>query len=112
VWGVGLSHEILNVAGAEPVFFVEGHMCGAVMRGAVALPGSKATSRTKGSRRNLGDLTPGHRPCAILVRMRAEQEESACEGAVLPGGPERGFEPFDQVAAELRSMIEADGVRS
>ena len=57
VWGVGLSHEILNIAGAEPFVSVEGNTCGAVMRGAVALPGSKATSRTKGSRRNLGGLT-------------------------------------------------------
>jgi hypothetical protein len=31
-------------------------MCGTVLRGAVALPGSKATSRAKGSYRNLGDL--------------------------------------------------------
>src|SRR3954470_9397087 len=31
-------------------------MCGAVMRGPVALPGSEATSRQKGTRRNLGDL--------------------------------------------------------
>src|SRR5262245_41084262 len=31
-------------------------MCGTVMRGADALPGSKATSRAKGSHRNLGDL--------------------------------------------------------
>jgi hypothetical protein len=29
------------------------------MRGSVALPGSKATSRTKGTRWNLGDLLPG-----------------------------------------------------
>ena len=35
----------------------EGYMCSAVMRGADALPGSKATSRMKGLRRNLGDLT-------------------------------------------------------
>jgi hypothetical protein len=57
VWGVGLSLEKKDTAGAEPVQNVEGHMCGAVKRGAVALPGSKATSRTKGSRRNLGGLT-------------------------------------------------------
>jgi hypothetical protein len=57
-----LSHEILNIAGAEPLLVVEGNMCGAVMRGAVALPGSKATSHTKGSRRNLGGLTSDHRP--------------------------------------------------
>ncbi len=58
VWGVGLSHEILEIAGAEAVATAEGNMCGAVMRGTVALPGSEATSRTKGSRRNLGGLTP------------------------------------------------------
>ena len=55
VWGVGLSHESDNNAGAEAVVMVEGNMCGTAMRGVVALPGSKATSRTKGSRRNLGD---------------------------------------------------------
>ena len=32
--GVGLSHEIPNVAEAEAVTLVEGKMCGAVMRGA------------------------------------------------------------------------------
>jgi hypothetical protein len=59
-----LSHERLNFAGAEPLISVEGNMCGAVMRGADALPGSKATSRTKGSRRNLGDLI---RPAVALA---------------------------------------------
>ena len=34
-------------------------MCGTVMRGADALPGSKATSRAKGSHRNLGGLGSG-----------------------------------------------------
>jgi hypothetical protein len=56
VWGVGLSHEILEIAGAEAVATAEGNMCGAVMRGTVALPGSEATSRADGSRWNLGDL--------------------------------------------------------
>jgi hypothetical protein len=56
VWGVGLSHEILEIAGAEAGATAEGNMCGAVMRGTVALPGSEATSRMEGSRRNLGDL--------------------------------------------------------
>ena len=55
-WGVGMSHEILEIAGAEAVATAEGNMCGAGMRGTVALPGSKATSRMEGSRRNLGDL--------------------------------------------------------
>jgi hypothetical protein len=40
-----------DVAGAESVYSLEGNMCGTAMRGADALPGSKATSRAKGSRR-------------------------------------------------------------
>jgi hypothetical protein len=56
VWGVGLSHEMNQVAGAEAFVSVEGNMSGAVTRGPVALPGSKATSRAKGTRWNLGDL--------------------------------------------------------
>jgi hypothetical protein len=56
VWGVGMSHEIGDNVGAEAVHMVEGNMCGTAMRGADALPGSMATSRTKGARRNLGDL--------------------------------------------------------
>src|SRR3982750_4074585 len=43
-------------AGAEAVQSAEGNMSGAVMRGTAALPGSETSSRTKGSRRNLGDL--------------------------------------------------------
>ena len=56
VWGVQLSLENHNPAGAETVSNVEGNMCGSVKRGADALPWSKTTSRTKGTRRNLGDL--------------------------------------------------------
>ena len=58
-WGVGLSHERSDIAGAESFYSLEGNMCGTAMRGADALPGSKATSRSKGTRRNLGDLLPG-----------------------------------------------------
>ena len=61
-WGVGLSHERSYVAGAEGFYSLEGNMCGTVlqgMRGAVALPGSKATSRAKGSHRKLGGLVSG-----------------------------------------------------
>jgi hypothetical protein len=66
VWGVGMSHEICDNVGPEAVH--EGNMCGTATRGADALPGSMATSRTKGARRNLGDLVspaiakavPGH----------------------------------------------------
>jgi hypothetical protein len=58
-WGVGLSHERSDVAGAEGFHSLEGHMCGTAMRGADALPGSKATSRAKGSHRKLGCLASG-----------------------------------------------------
>ena len=58
-WGVGLSHERSDIAGAEGLHSLEGNMCGTAMRGAVALPGSKATSRAKGSHRKLGGLVSG-----------------------------------------------------
>ena len=45
-----------DIAGAEGVHWLEGNMCGTVMRGADALPGSKATSRATGLYRNLGGL--------------------------------------------------------
>ena len=51
-----MSHERSDVAGAEGFYSLEGNMCGTATRGADALPGSKATSRAKGSYRNLGDL--------------------------------------------------------
>ena len=54
-----MSHERSDVAGAEGFHSLEGNMCGTVTRGADALPGSKATSRAKGSRRNLGGLASG-----------------------------------------------------
>ena len=57
--GVGLSHERSYIAGAECFYSPEGNMCGTAMRGAVALPGSKATSRAKGSHRKLGGLASG-----------------------------------------------------
>ena len=46
-----MSLEIHKIAEAEPFISVEGNMCGTVMRGAVAPPGSKTTSRRKGMRR-------------------------------------------------------------
>ena len=39
-WGVGLSHERSDIAGAECFYSPEGNMCGTATRGAVALPGS------------------------------------------------------------------------
>jgi hypothetical protein len=55
-WGVGLSHERSDIAGAESFYSLEGNMCGTALRGADARPGSKATSRAKGSHRKLGGL--------------------------------------------------------
>ena len=55
-WGVGLSHVRSDIAGAEGFHSLEGNMCGTAMRGADALPGSKAA---KGSYRNLGGLVSG-----------------------------------------------------
>ena len=51
-----------DIAGAEGFHSLEGNMCGTVRqgkRGAVALPGSKTTSRAKGSHRKLGGLVSG-----------------------------------------------------
>ena len=62
VWGGLLSRESSNIAEAEAFSVAEGNMCGTAlqgMRGADALPGSKATSRAKGSHRNLGYLASG-----------------------------------------------------
>jgi len=59
-----LSHERSYVAGAESFHSLEGNMCGTVMRGAVALPGSKATSHAKGLHRNLGGLVSDRR-CGV-----------------------------------------------
>ena len=56
-----MSHERSDIAGAEGFHSLEGNMCGTAMRGAVALPGSKATSRAKGSYRKLGGLVSGRR---------------------------------------------------
>jgi hypothetical protein len=64
-----LSHERSDVAGAEGFYSLEGNMCGTVMRGADALPGSKATSRAKGSHRKLGDLGFDRNGIAVPARI-------------------------------------------
>ena len=67
--GVGLSLERLDIAGAEGFYSPEGNMCGTVMRGADALPWSKATSRAKGSHRKLGDLGSDRNGVPLLARI-------------------------------------------
>src|SRR5436309_16045776 len=77
-WGVGLSHVRSDIAGPESFHSLEGNMCGTAMRGADALPGSKASSRAKGSYRNLGDLVSGRRRrvrCAEYGGPHREGEE-------------------------------------
>ncbi len=51
-----MSHDISKVAEAEAVANTEGNMCGTVMRGIVAPPGSQTRSRSQGRRWNLGGL--------------------------------------------------------
>ena len=57
--GCGIEPRKIDIAGAESLYSLEGNMCGTVMRGADALPGSKATSRAEGSHRKLGGLASG-----------------------------------------------------
>src|SRR6516164_5882367 len=75
-WGVGLSLERLDIAGAESFYSLEGNMCGTAMRGADALPGSKATSRAKGSHRKLGDLVTGRGVLSTSVRIGKARSRS------------------------------------
>src|ERR1700720_1529401 len=58
---------------------VERNMCTAVMRGIAVPPGSKSTSRAKGSRRKLGYPTSGRR---LRVRSRVRRSASGRRGAV------------------------------
>jgi hypothetical protein len=57
----GLLSREKPIAEAETVAKVEGNMSSPAMRGAAALPWSKTPSRSKGSRRNLGDLASDRR---------------------------------------------------
>src|SRR5215831_19371981 len=84
-WGVGLSDERSDVAGAEGFHSLEGNMCGTAMRGAVALPGSKATPRVKGSYRNLGDLVSGRH----ALRERDGPHREGEEPKPMMGGHEK-----------------------
>ena len=55
---------------------VERNMSNAVMRGIAVPPGSRATSRAQGSRRNLGALVSDHRQYADLVRIGKARSRS------------------------------------
>jgi hypothetical protein len=62
-----LSHERSYIAGAEGFHSPEGNMYGTAMRGVDALPGSKATSRAKGSHRDLGGLVSDRRSRVVAA---------------------------------------------
>ncbi len=55
---------------------VERNMSGAVMRGIAALPGSKATSRMEGSRRNLGGPASDRQLRMLAVRIGKARSRS------------------------------------
>jgi hypothetical protein len=92
------------IAGAETVQSVERNMRDAVMRGIVALPGSETTSRTKGSRRNLGDLRPPAAAKAVPGRFGKARSRSRIgrseesDGRIVPMKPRTT--PADRLVAE------------
>ena len=71
-----MSHERSDIAGAEGFHSLEGNMCGTVMRGADALPGSKATSRAKGSHRKLGGLGSDRNGTTVVARVGKARSRS------------------------------------
>src|SRR5438034_9151023 len=76
--GCGIEPRKVRYRRGREFHSLEGNMCGTAMRGADALPGSKATSRAKGSHRKLGDLGSGHR-CRVSAEYdgpHREDEES------------------------------------
>jgi hypothetical protein len=88
-----LSRERYKPAGAETVENVEGNMLRTVMRGATALPWSKTPLRSKGTRRNLGDLMPPAVATAIPGRFGKARSRSRIgryeesDGRIVPMKP-------------------------
>ena len=76
VWGGLLSRESTKSVEAEVVDTAEGNKCGPVRRGADALPWSKTPSRTKGTRRNLGDLASDRVLASAAVRIGKARSHS------------------------------------
>jgi hypothetical protein len=102
--GVCMEPRNQLIAGAETVQSVERNMSDAVMRGIVALPGSETTSRTKGSRRNLGDLQPPAAATAVPGRFGKARSRSRTgrleesDGCIVPMKPRTT--PADRLVAE------------
>ena len=99
-WGVGLSLVRSDIAGAEGFHWLEGNMCGTAMRGADALPGSKATSRAKGSYRNLGDLGSDRSGVAVAGPHREGEEPKP-----MMNGPEKS----DSAIVAMKPANKAEG---
>ena len=116
-----MSHERSDIAGAEGFHSLEGNMCGTVlqgMRGADALPGSKATSRAKGSYRNLGDLISD--PLAMCLngpRREGEEPTPAMYGgeksdrAIVVMKPANKAERSAAESVERRARTEGSAVQ-
>ena len=84
--GCGIEPRKIDIAGAESFHSLEGNMCGIARRGADALPGSKATSRAKGSHRKLGGLASGRQMLRERDGPHREGEERAARlAAILVG---------------------------
>src|SRR3954453_1185723 len=89
---------------AEALQTAAGNMCGTVMRGTAAPPGSETSSSRQGSCRNLGDLQP---PAAALAvpglfgkarsRSRTGRSEES-DGCIVPMKPRTT--PADRSGAE------------
>jgi len=73
--GCGIEPRKIRYCGGREFYYsLEGNMCGTAMRGADALPGSKATSRAKGSHRKLGDLGSDRNGGAVAGPHREGEE--------------------------------------
>jgi hypothetical protein len=83
-WGVGLSHEMTTLWRPRPSCEPKATCVVPLSRGAIAPPGSEATSRAKGSCRNLGDPV-------------------ASAGMVTGGGGQRGITGAGCIAAGSRT---------
>src|SRR5262249_5882114 len=75
-WGVGLSRERSDIAGAQGFHSLEGNMCGTVLRGADACRGRRPhhVQRDRIGSWEISCLT--HWPCASKVRIGKARSRS------------------------------------
>src|SRR6201984_1641892 len=108
--GCGIEPRKIRICRGRGFYLLEGNMCGTVMRGADALPGSKATSRAKGSHRKLGDLGSDRNGAAGAGPNReAEEPEAMMHGreksdlAIVAGKPANKAEQSAAESVERRA---------